>query len=117
MAITNSEGDLRRFVKDVDAYVNYKFLPVVKEKFKYLEQRCYVQAKNDENKFAECMETVTQKLLEEERTISYKNLFLQQYLYECFTKSQGNLETINKCRISTKEMIDKSYESFFKNIN
>ena len=115
MVSMNTENDLRGFVKYLDGYIAAKFLPKVKERFQYLEQRCYVQAKGDEYKFADCMQTMTEKLLNEEKAISYRHQYLQQYLYECAATSQGNLETITKCTRYTKDMIDKSYENFFKN--
>mmetsp|Transcript_71260 Transcript_71260/g.82899 ORF Transcript_71260/g.82899 Transcript_71260/m.82899 type:complete len:118 (+) Transcript_71260:35-388(+) len=117
MGSTGFESELKEFVKQADGYVSQKYLTRVKDRFQYLEQRCYVQAKNNEYKFADCMVDVTKKLMDEERTMVYKHHFLEQNLYECFARGSGKPDLLSKCKSYTIEMIDKSYENFFKNVN
>lgn len=111
---TKFEKNLKSFGHEVDEYTSHRFLEKTKEKWDLHEKKCYKDANNDEYKYADCMTEATQKLLDEERKLNYKQQYLQSFLYECFTLHRDNLTELEQCKDYCRNMIKGFYEDYLK---
>jgi hypothetical protein len=86
------------------------------QKSKNQEQKCFADAKDDSEKFVNCMLPVMKRFSKNESTLEFGLAFTRVRTYECFEKTGGEPLSIEECKVKASETIKKHYENFISKL-
>ena len=111
----NWEKELESFIPEVEKLIASKD-SVILERLVELQNKCFAKAKDDCEKFVNCMMDPMKKVSKEEKKLEWRITFDQFKIGECFKNSGGEPITMEECKIRARDRINKSFQTFVNSI-
>lgn len=111
----NWEKELGNFIPEVEQLIGSKD-EVILQKLADIQNKCFAKAKEDSEKFVNCMMDPMKKVSKEEKKLEWRISFDQFKIGECFKNSGGEPLTIEECKIKGRDRINKSFQEFINSI-
>jgi len=113
----NWEQDLQGFVaNELERRIRGKEQQALSQ-FTRIENDCFTSARDDSEKFVNCMTDLMKKLEKEERKFEFRMAFFQTKTAECFRNHNNDQQGLQKCKEDAKVNLDKYFAEFLNNIN
>lgn len=86
----------------------------VLERLVGIEKTCYEGAKDDADKFADCMTKYTKKIKQQHRLMEVKVSWIKTSTLKCVEQNPNDLEG---CKNKALSLVDQNFARFLQNIN
>lgn len=86
----------------------------VLERLTEIENNCFESAKDDADKFAECMSRYTKKVKQQHHLMEVKASWIKTTTLKCIEKNPNDLES---CQNKALSLVDQHFAIFLRNIN
>ncbi|KRX03185.1 hypothetical protein PPERSA_07013 [Pseudocohnilembus persalinus] len=80
------------------------------------EKSCLDYAKDNVDRFVNCMSDSTKKIEKEEKKFEYRMAFLQHNLYTCFQKAQQNSSSKEPCKQQARDNIQRYLDELVQSL-
>jgi len=81
-----------------------------------VERSCFEKAGTDSEVFVDCMYDASNTIDKEQRKLELRSAFFQAQAAECLLNSDGNAESIRKCKVNALSNLQFAFDSFIDNI-
>lgn len=111
----NFEKELEKLELNI-ANVTASYANQIIQKSKNQEQQCFINAKDDAEKFVNCMLPVMKRFTKHEAGLEFALAFTRFRTFECFERSGGEPLSMEECKVKATENIKKHYENFINKL-